>query len=323
MSFFSTHASLRPSSICVYSKWNGERRYRPNPFNSYQIKSYQSGFLNKNSSKRLKNALELLIYTAKYKTVFVKKTGTNFRYKLNFITLTLPSKQCHPDNIIISSCLSPFLESWAKHRAGFLYVWKAEIQANGNIHFHILSNSFIHYKKLQKRWNKAVEKLGYVSRCKVEDPNSTDVHALQNKRNLASYLITYMNKKDIYSKQLLRYLKTYKKQLSDKERAYNTLPKNYFKHIKRKLNCRAWGASKALCIKPPSMNLEWIEDSVSYKMLVALQGYALKTEYTHLYLLEDIGLENFPEFERHMKEYYSSVMNAQEKNVISESIKEI
>lgn len=323
MSYFTTHASIRPSSICVYSKWEGMRNRNLLIQQLNKGKGYQKGVLTSQSSRKLKNALELLIYTANYKTVFVAKTGTYFRYKLNFITLTLPSKQIHSDNLIISLILSPFLESWAKHRKGFLYTWKAEVQANGNIHFHLLTNSFIHYKKLRKRWNKACEKLGYVTRSGIDDPNSTDVHALENKKNLAGYLVSYMNKKDIYSKALLRWLKMHKKSLADATRCVVHLPKNYFKHIKRSLNCRVWSASKLLLSKPPSFGLDDATDTQSYKMLALLQDHAIKTDFTYLYLLEDMDIGLFPELSKTMKKHYKGLIEEQSKNIIAESIAEL
>ena len=323
MSFFSTHASIRPKSIVVYSKWNGGRRFNKSPLTPPTSFNYTKGLLSYQSTKRLKKALELLIYTAKYKTVFVKSTNSYFRYKLNFVTLTLPSKQIHTDRQIVKDCLSPFLEAWQKGRKGFLYVWKAEVQDNGNLHFHITTNSFIHYEKLRKRWNKAVEKLGYVTRSSLQNPNSTDVHAVQNKSNLASYLASYMSKKDLYTKALKRYHSIFDKYHKESLNVSIQLPKNYFLHIKRKLDCRSWSASKVLLSPPPTSDYELERECKSWKMLEMLKNHAIESDYCTSYLFEEYDLKLFPEFKKRFDEYYKKLLETQSINVISETVESI
>lgn len=44
------------------------------------------------------------------------------------------------------------------------YVWRMEFQANGNVHYHIATDTYIDYFFIQKQWNAILEKLGYVSR---------------------------------------------------------------------------------------------------------------------------------------------------------------
>lgn len=320
MSYFSTHASIRPKSIVVYSKWNGDRRLQYNLLKPPKKNDYSHSHLTYQSQKRMKKALELLIYTAKYKTVFVKATNSHFRYKLNFVTLTLPSRQMHTDREIVKNCLSPFLENWQNGRKGFLYIWKAEVQHNGNIHFHLVTNSFIHYLKLRKRWNKAINKLGYVDRSNSDNPNSTDVHAVEGKKDLASYLAKYMNKKDIYSKVLQRYHRLFDKYHKACENQAVKLPKNYFRHIKRGVTCRLWSASKALLSQPPSSCRENDSNAISWKMLEKLQPYAIESDYCYSYFLEDYDLDKFPEFHQLFKEHFAKLLDTQERNVINESI---
>ena len=246
MPLYVVKASIKPRAIHVFCQ-----DMEPNHSNYVGKHQFSggtpyTGAPSKAAKARLLSSIDYLIYTAKWKTVFVKKTATKFRYKVNFITLTLPSAQIHNDKEIIKTILTPFLEAWQKRRVGLLYVWKAEVQDNGNIHFHILSNSFYHYLRLKRDWNRAVNKLGYVDRSTSADPNSTDVHALGGKKDLGLYLASYMSKKDIYKKSLKRYHKRYGKRLLSTKSNSFLLPKNYLKNIKRKLDCRTWSASAAL-----------------------------------------------------------------------------
>ena len=110
------------------------------------------------------------------------------------------------------------------------YVWRAEKQINGNIHFHILTNVFIPHSTLRKKWNRIQDKLGYVTAYSKEmqscrsfgdyynkyinqgsytqlmrryllgkatnwhNPNSTDIHSVKKVRNLPAYLSKYLCK---------------------------------------------------------------------------------------------------------------------------------
>ena len=55
---------------------------------------------------------------------------------MKFITLTLSDVQAHTDDSIKEHMLQPFLY-WLQRYYNCSYVWKAETQINGNIHFHI------------------------------------------------------------------------------------------------------------------------------------------------------------------------------------------
>jgi hypothetical protein len=48
------------------------------------------------------------------------------------------------------------------HHSLWAYVWKAESQDNGNIHFHIVTNIFIDHKIIREAWNRIIEKFGYI-----------------------------------------------------------------------------------------------------------------------------------------------------------------
>jgi hypothetical protein len=80
------------------------------------------------------------------------------------------------------------------------YIWRAEKQKNGNIHFHILSDKFIPYTELRESWNRIVEKLGYVTRFRdkngMKKPNSTDIHSLNKVKNISNYILKYMVKNE-------------------------------------------------------------------------------------------------------------------------------
>jgi hypothetical protein len=114
-----------------------------------------------------------------------------------------------------------------------MFLWRAESQANGNIHFHLITNRFIWWPELRSMWNFHQERLGYVSRYRRgmqayhdggfhynpqdqagrsqaiqykayitgiktdwDSPNSTDVHALCYVSRVQAYVTKYVSKEE-------------------------------------------------------------------------------------------------------------------------------
>lgn len=99
---------------------------------------------------------------ARYKQTLNGKSIFNF--KLCFITLTLPSKQLHPTSQITKECFNQFLTELRSQFNVNNYVWKLEFQQNRNVHYHIVTDSYIDYYIVRKVWNRIINKLGYVDR---------------------------------------------------------------------------------------------------------------------------------------------------------------
>lgn len=192
-----------------------------------------NGVMSKQAVKRLSLAIEYLLMINKPQNGKSGNTGRHYNEKITFITLTLPSKQIHTDNQIKAQCLNQFLIEISKNHKVSNYVWRAEYQKNGNIHFHILVNKYIYWNDIRNRWNRIINKLGYVDRYRKEmevyhkngfnvrhdllkewpldkqkqaylkglktdwhNPNSIDVHSIQNITNIKAYLIKYLTKSE-------------------------------------------------------------------------------------------------------------------------------
>lgn len=157
------------------------------------------GHISKKAARNIEKALSWLLFIAKPKRVWSEDSQSFFTFKINFITLTLPSKQQHTDQEVKRVCLNNFLMVLKKKFGLKNYLWRAEAQANGNIHFHLTTDVFIHYNEIRRLWNQSVELLGYVSEFHGSNghrnPNSTDVHSVKHVKRLASYLSKYMSKR--------------------------------------------------------------------------------------------------------------------------------
>ncbi len=181
------------------------------------------------AKRKITKAIDYMLLFASDKKVLSIKTGRKFKFKIAFITLTLPSKQCHPDNEIKRKCLNSFLIELQKYEKVDKFIWRAEKQKNGSIHFHIIIDKFVHWNQIRNRWNRIVNKLGYVDRYRenmkefykngfqvrnelvqnwsetkqrsaykrnletgFNNPNSSDIHSIQKIHNLAHYFVKYL-----------------------------------------------------------------------------------------------------------------------------------
>lgn len=127
-----------------------------------------------------------------------RKEKSTIRPYLSFITVTLPSVQIHTDNEIKRECLNSFIVKLKEQKGIENYFWRAEAQANGNIHFHLIVDRYINMNWLQKNWNIAINNLGYVDRyCKMwghRQPPSTHIKKVSTIQEAAKYVTAYLKK---------------------------------------------------------------------------------------------------------------------------------
>jgi hypothetical protein len=156
-----------------------------------------------------------------------------FNFKLNFITLTLSSKQKHPTAEITERVFNQFLVEIRKIYKLENYVWRLEFQKNGNVHYHIVTDTFTDFHIVLKIWNRCQDKLGYVGEyskkhrvMSLQDyvnaynnngavsfdtlkyryargkasrwviPNSVDVKSVSSGKKISYYISKYFSKKE-------------------------------------------------------------------------------------------------------------------------------
>lgn len=164
-------------------------------------KGVYEGILSPSAKKKLVNAVNLLVAIALPKKAIHFDSKKEFTFRVNFITLTLPSAQGNvQDKELKQVALKQWLEYWKDKLPGMSYVWRAERQGNGNLHFHILTDRYIHYKDIRDTWNKRLSKYHFIDEFEKANghryPNSTDVHGVKKVRNLGAYIAKYMSKKE-------------------------------------------------------------------------------------------------------------------------------
>jgi hypothetical protein len=162
-------------------------------------KAYQ-GEQSASSIKRVKECLYTWCYSIVLGNKFNKSRGSKKKVKLVMATLTLSSKQVHSDKVIKSKVLEPFLKKLKYSYNIVNYFWRAEPQANGNIHFHLVIDKFVDKVDLQEIWNYNQNKLGYVDRYYEKtgkvNPPSTQIQVFSGSVKSIDYLLKYLTKEN-------------------------------------------------------------------------------------------------------------------------------
>lgn len=238
--------SVKPNCITLYMQSDLHRSGVMPRLTGSEVRKVNNNVLSPAQRKRIRDAINALVYISRWKRVWSEDLKKYFYFKINLITLTLPCRQEQDDAYFAKTVLPRFLEAWKKRNPELQYIWKAEVQDNGNIHFHITTNVFIHHEKLRMYWNKTLKRCKVITDKRLLTANSTDVHSVKNISNIAAYLTAYISKKDVYKKTLKRYFRRFGKIISESKAESFQLPRRYFSNLKRKPTCSLWAASKPI-----------------------------------------------------------------------------
>lgn len=122
----------------------------------------------------------------------------------NLITLTLPATQFHTDKEIKRYILMPFIQDLKRCAIQFNYIWVAEKQKNGNIHFHVVTDCYIPYATILNNWNKNLNNLQYIDKYQQkfnnQMPKGVDVRLIKQIVHVAAYVTKYLTKSENQSK---------------------------------------------------------------------------------------------------------------------------
>jgi hypothetical protein len=203
-------------------------------------------------------------------------------YLPTFVTLTLPAKQNHTDKELNALALNPFITKIKRSHKVENYLWRAEKQDNGNIHYHIIIDRFISHDCVRYAWNNIIDKLGYIESYRKEqtelhkqgfnfrealrekwpvekqmkaflngqannwnNPNSTDIHSLKSITDVSGYMCKYITKSHEFD-EMKKVEKAYQENQID-ERLFNAYKDQIqLKFEQKKVNARLWGCSDAL-----------------------------------------------------------------------------
>lgn len=203
MASIETYLNVYSDRIVQYKQYSGYSHIEDTHLKNLEKgrKKYESNTISYAARKRLLKAVDQWSVAALERNRKVnsglKPTGKKV---FIFVTLTLPVRQSHSDYRVKRICLGEFLRSIRSMYGVKHYVWRAETQRNGNIHFHLIIDRYIPKFRLQRLWNDSIEKLKYVTEysrwSKKKNPPTTNIQQVNNIRSISSYLGKYLGKQD-------------------------------------------------------------------------------------------------------------------------------
>lgn len=161
-------------------------------------KGAYSGAVTAGVRKRMARAITLMCQGSKGKFIFNPVNERYQYHRLSFITLTVSDSRPVSARDAYRKLLSPFLQWLRRTQNVKTYVWKAELQKRGQIHYHITCPEFIDYRAIRATWNRLQLNGGYLKEFAEKfghtDPNSTDVHEVRTIKKIDAYLIKELSK---------------------------------------------------------------------------------------------------------------------------------
>lgn len=118
--------------------------------------------LSESGRKSMQLKINWLYFMAKSRYKKTLGGAEIYNFKINFMTLTLPAKQMHPTAEITKNAFNQFLTEIRVLYQMENYVWRIEFQKNGNVHYHLVTDTFTEFYQVQKIWNRCLSKMGYV-----------------------------------------------------------------------------------------------------------------------------------------------------------------
>lgn len=153
-----------------------------------------SHYSKKNIEKKLTAWLTALQITASENKEIQKRKQ---RHPV-FVTLTLSNKTTLTQKEVKRELLQQFIKQIKYNYNVQEVFWKAELQQNNNIHFHLIIDHYIPAKKIQSAWNNIQDKKGllesYRKKYQKENPPSTHVKGIQDMESSIKYVMKYVMK---------------------------------------------------------------------------------------------------------------------------------
>lgn len=140
------------------------------------LSNLSRGFKTKGVSKatirKILCASRVLAFASEKRQVRNTK-GFFINHHTMFVTLTLPAEQKHTDTTITNKVLANFFDRLRSAKLFQNYVWRAEKQENGNIHYHILTDTYCSFTLVRNYWYLALRSLGYMQDYKQKFSSMT------------------------------------------------------------------------------------------------------------------------------------------------------
>lgn len=246
-SFISRYAKKSRTNSVYYSLDNATDGNYYNPYNDFKkLKNKENSLKNlkhgqsrgqqisKSTQRKIRNRVFYMNLISEEKERQLKN-GNRLKYNLTFFTVTISGECIGGIKQSNKKLLNTLLMDLRRNCNMLNYVWRLELQKNGKVHYHILTDASVNYKYLRHVWNriqiengtmdaftKKFSKMSYTEyadymvatypniknvnklpewyakgkREKWKNPNSVDVKYITDFRQINYYISKYISKGD-------------------------------------------------------------------------------------------------------------------------------
>ncbi len=249
-----------------------------------QAKKAYSGGMSLGSRKRLSKAITIMTQAIKPKWVYNPVSKLRDYHNFSFITLTVASHTNVSHRFAYDNLLGPFLD-WltktigSKNPYAKTYIWKAELQRRGQIHYHITTPAWIHHSWIRAKWNELQRKAGlleeYAKKHGHFRPPGTEIKKTKHIRKMDRYLIKELAKtvsaSKLYARRIVDSLIKAGELPADKKEQFEM----EYEGEEQKIVGKVWGCSEDLAGAPyytlevtrahEAMINEWVAQGKAWK----------------------------------------------------------
>ena len=150
---------------------------------------------------RLSRALESIAIMCQERKVLNPASGKYIRFRLAFVTLTLPQNLTQAqESQAQSTLLKPFLQHLIRRHGVSKYVWRLERTKAGRYHWHMVIDAAIHYKHIQNAWNRVLRVNRMLDQFAKDNghynPHSTEIKSIRKVDKSLKYMRKYLSKSE-------------------------------------------------------------------------------------------------------------------------------
>lgn len=194
--------ALRPTAVMIFQqKMKGCKQKEVKERSIENLsKKYAGNGMSQSARERIKRTVaNWSVGVLASQRIWQKNQGCKRRYFI-MITLTLPAKQIESDEEIKRKYLNAWLQKLCRFQPDIHYLWVAETQANGNIHFHVVADKWVDFRWVQSSWNATLENGQYIDLFAAKfghrNPPTTKVTGQKNMKDPALYITKYISKEE-------------------------------------------------------------------------------------------------------------------------------
>lgn len=305
---------MRDKSILIYDQYEGSSNSALGTWRSLNMKKIREGKYNGTMSagakKRMTRAIVLLCESSQRQKVFNEFTKKNFMHQMSFITLTVADDTKNLNGReAYDKLLIHFLQWLRRTKKVTSYIWKAELQQRGQIHYHITTPTYISWLSIRTKWNILQKEAGLLDDFNKKfghwNPNGTDVHEVRKIKDMASYLCKEIIKS--CQNELVKFAKVPEKNVMNKKLISATIKKITTAYLTKLqgLNSKVWDCStnlktnKYFSLVSESMHEEFLMMAVNNEVCELYKGERFQiykfAEKPHRFILNDEQMNKYNE----------------------------